>query len=464
MSDILTQEEINALLNAGSGGDDATPEPPAAEAPAANAPAPANAGGASAAASFSQEVLDQLAEVAKISLGATSSVVQVLLNKEISIELEQVRVVGFSDLAAECGGEEYVIAKIAYVEGFDGNSYLMLKKTISALIGDLMMGGSGVDAEFQEMHVSAVGEMLNQMMGKTTTALSEHFKKRVDISPPEVLVVNFNDGPPAMPDFSPNALFLRIGYSLKIGDLAETEMVQLLPSEFAKLMASDLNKPKESPKKAPPPAPPGAGLGGPQQGQMPPQMPGMPPQMPGQPGMGMPGQMPGMGMPGMGMPGQMPGMGMQGMGMQGQMQGMGMQGQMPGMGMQGMGMQGQMPGMGMQGMGMPGMGMPGMMQGSPAEFGMLQMPMGVGLQSNIDLLLDVPLQITVELGRTRMLIKDVLELGIGSVVELNKLAGESVEVFVNNKLIAKGEVVVIDENFAVRITSIINPQDRLQAL
>jgi len=114
----------------------------------------------------------------------------------------------------------------------------------------------------------------------------------------------------------------------------------------------------------------------------------------------------------------------------------------------------------MQGMGMPGMNM----QGNPAEFGMLQMPTGMGLQSNIDLLLDVPLQITVELGRTRMLIKDVLELGIGSVVELNKLAGEAVEVFVNNKLIAKGEVVVIDENFAVRITSIVNPQDRLQAL
>ncbi len=136
-----------------------------------------------------------------------------------------------------------------------------------------------------------------------------------------------------------------------------------------------------------------------------------------------------------------------------------MPGQMPGMGMPGMGM----PGMGMPGQ-MPGMGMPGQFQGSPAEFGMLQMPMGVGLQSNIDLLLDVPLQITVELGRTRLLIKEVLELGIGSVVELNKLAGEAVEVFVNNKLIAKGEVVVIDENFAVRITSIINPQDRLQAL
>ncbi len=440
MSDILTQEEINALLNAGAAGDEPAPPPPAAEPPK---PAPSGSGGASA--NFSQEAIERLSEVAKLSLGATSSVVQILLNKEIQINLEQVRVVSFDELVTEGGGEEFVIAKIAYVEGFDGNSYLMLIKSISSVIGDLMMGGAGIGAEFQEMHLSAVGEMMNQMMGKTTTTLSEIFKKRVDISPPEVLLVNYNDGPPALPDFSTTANFLRIGFSLKIGDVAETEMVQMLPAKFAELMAGELTKPeKEPPKKAKPaPPPPGAGsqpsMGGMQQPQ---QMPGqIPGQMPGMPGM--PGQMPGM--PGMGMPGMgMPGMGMPGMGMPGQMQGM--------------------PGMGMPGMGMPGMGMPGQMQGSPAEFGMLQMPMGVGLQSNIDLLLDVPLQITVELGRTRMLIKDVLELGIGSVVELNKLAGESVEVFVNNKLIAKGEVVVIDENFAVRITSIINPQDRLQAL
>ncbi len=463
MSDILTQEEINALLNAGAAGDEPAP-PPAAEPPK---PAPSGSGGASA--NFSQEAIDRLSEVAKLSLGATSSVVQILLNKEIQINLEQVRVVNFDELVVEGGGEEFVIAKIAYVEGFDGNSYLMLKKSISSIIGDLMMGGAGIGAEFQEMHLSAVGEMMNQMMGKTTTTLSEIFKKRVDISPPEVLLVNYNDGPPAMPDFSTTANFLRIGFSLKIGDVAETEMVQLLPAKFAELMAGELNKPEKEPaKKAKPaPPPPGAGsqpsMGGmQQQQQMPGQIPGQMPGMPGMgmPGMGMPGQM--QGMPGMGMPGQMQGMqgmGMPGMGMPGQMQGM------QGMGMPGMGMPG-MQGMGMpgMGMGMPGMGMPGQMQGSPAEFGMLQMPMGVGLQSNIDLLLDVPLQITVELGRTRMLIKDVLELGIGSVVELNKLAGESVEVFVNNKLIAKGEVVVIDENFAVRITSIINPQDRLQAL
>lgn len=84
--------------------------------------------------------------------------------------------------------------------------------------------------------------------------------------------------------------------------------------------------------------------------------------------------------------------------------------------------------------------------------------------SNISLLLDVPMQMTVELGRTRMLIKDILGLGEGSIIELDKLAGEPVDILVNNKLVAKGEVVVIDENFGVRVTDIISPMDRINNL
>ncbi|MBO8141042.1 MAG: flagellar motor switch protein FliN [Firmicutes bacterium] len=84
--------------------------------------------------------------------------------------------------------------------------------------------------------------------------------------------------------------------------------------------------------------------------------------------------------------------------------------------------------------------------------------------ANIGLILDVPLQVTVELGRRRMLIRDVLELGKGSLIELDKLAGEPVDVFVNGKLIAKGEVVVIDENFGVKVTSIVTPMERVQNL
>jgi flagellar motor switch protein FliN/FliY len=89
---------------------------------------------------------------------------------------------------------------------------------------------------------------------------------------------------------------------------------------------------------------------------------------------------------------------------------------------------------------------------------------GAGGQRDMDFLLDVPLEITVELGRTRMLIKDLLQLGQGSVVELQKIAGEPMEILVNNKLVARGEVVVVNEKFGVRLTDIISPTERIQQL
>jgi flagellar motor switch protein FliN/FliY len=99
-----------------------------------------------------------------------------------------------------------------------------------------------------------------------------------------------------------------------------------------------------------------------------------------------------------------------------------------------------------------------------AKFSSLNFGTPAGATSNIELLLDVPLTLTVELGRTRMLIKEILELTAGSIIELDKIAGESIDVLINNKLVAKGEVVVIDENFGIRITNIISPHERLQSL
>jgi len=85
-------------------------------------------------------------------------------------------------------------------------------------------------------------------------------------------------------------------------------------------------------------------------------------------------------------------------------------------------------------------------------------------QRNLDMLLDIPLSVTVELGRTKQTVEEILDLTQGSIIELDKLAGEPVDVLVNNKLIAKGEVVVIDENFGVRVTDIVSPRDRLMKL
>lgn len=87
-----------------------------------------------------------------------------------------------------------------------------------------------------------------------------------------------------------------------------------------------------------------------------------------------------------------------------------------------------------------------------------------GQVQNLDLILDIPLTVTVELGRSRMLINDLLQLGQGSVIELTKLVGEPLEVLVNHKLVARGEVVVVNEKFGVRLTDIVSPMERVQSL
>lgn len=139
-------------------------------------------------------------------------------------------------------------------------------------------------------------------------------------------------------------------------------------------------------------------------------------------------------------------------------------------------------GMGMQGMGMPNMGMyaqpmggmyPGMANPlggmsppnvQPVQFANLAMQSAVPEAGNIGLIMDVFMEMTVELGRTRKLIKEILGMGEGTIIELDKLAGEPVDILVNHKLIAKGEVVVIDENFGVRVTEIVSPMERMNEM
>jgi flagellar motor switch protein FliN len=100
----------------------------------------------------------------------------------------------------------------------------------------------------------------------------------------------------------------------------------------------------------------------------------------------------------------------------------------------------------------------------PVEFGKFDRTEPSGQTKNLDILMDVKLPVSIELGRTEMTIHDILDLTAGSVVELNKLAGEPVDLLVNNKVIAKGEVVVVDENFGLRVTSLISPEERIKSL
>lgn len=107
---------------------------------------------------------------------------------------------------------------------------------------------------------------------------------------------------------------------------------------------------------------------------------------------------------------------------------------------------------------------PGASTVQPVEFDHFERSQPAGQPQNIEILLDVKLPVAIELGRTEMSIRDILELGAGSVVELTKLAGEPVDLLVNNKIVARGEVVVVDENFGLRVTSLISPEDRLKSL
>ncbi|MBR1396457.1 MAG: flagellar motor switch phosphatase FliY, partial [Selenomonadaceae bacterium] len=316
----------------------------------------------------------------------------------------------------------YLVVEVGYTIGIDGNNVLAIQAQDSAIIADLMMGGDGTnpDPEISEISMSAVGESMNQMMGTVATSLSTMFNKKIDISPPKVSLVDFGSEEKITELAGSSDPIVRISFRMEVDGLIDSEIMQILPVNVAKEMVESLlgggaateeaPKPDTPPPPAPPPppqmaqpaAPPPAAAPPPQQQYAPPpqQQYAPPPQYAAPP---------------------------------------------PGYGYGGPPMQ---PHVATN------------VPVSPAQFTPLSMePVQVN-EANIGLILDVPLQVTVELGRTKKSIKEILELSTGSIVELDKLAGEPVEIQVNGHFLAKGEVVVIDENFGVRITEIASPAER----
>ncbi|MBR2519304.1 MAG: flagellar motor switch phosphatase FliY, partial [Selenomonadaceae bacterium] len=274
------------------------------------------------------------------------------------------------------------------------------------------MGGDGTnpDTELNEIHLSAVGEAMNQMMGAVATSLSTMFNKKIDISPPKVNLVDF--GKEDLAKEKSTEPVVRAAFRMEVDGLIDSEIMQIITVKVAKEMVDALmNGPEEepappppAPKSATPPPPKAAPAPPPQQNYPPPQQNYSQPQQPPQQGYAPPGY-----------------------------------------GYGGSQMQPNVV---------------SNMPVSPAQFTPLSVePVQIN-EANIGLILDVPLQVTVELGRTKKTIKEILDLSTGSIVELDKLAGEPVEIQVNGHFLAKGEVVVIDENFGVRITEIATPAER----
>lgn len=391
MDGMLSQDEINALLNgvdlsADSGADTAT----------------ATAGG-STGEDLSDIEKDAIGEVANISMGTSATTLFSLVNRKVNITTPVVEMCNWQDVLNDYE-RPCVFIQIKYTVGLNGTNILVLKEHDVKVITDLMMGGDGtnVDGELSDLHLSAISEAMNQMMGSSSTSLSSMLGKTIDISPPEASLVDLHSKEPR--ELSPFLVdrFVKISFRMQIDDLVDSTLMQLYPLDFAKsvyetFMAQQMGSiaaAEPTPAPAPAPAAPAP------------------------------------------TPAPAPDMGMQ--------QPMGMP-----MGGMDMSMQQQM-GMPPQGYGMPNVNI------QPAQFQNFAQGQGEMVSAeSIGLIRDVPLEVTVELGRTSKSISDILEFAPGTIIELDKIAGEPIDVLVNGKFVAKGEVVVIEESFGVRIMEII---------
>lgn len=434
---------------------------------------------------------DAIGEVANISMGSSATTLYSLVNRKVNITTPVVTLATWKTLL-DSYEKPCVFIQIKYTQGLDGTNILVLKEHDVKVITDLMMGGDGTntDGELGELHLSAISEAMNQMMGSAATSLSTLLQTVIDISPPESSLFDLTevkDGKEISPFLG--GTFVKIAFRMQIDDLVDSTIMQLYPIDFAKKlvetfintqMSSLDGTAEEQPTQVKDSASeqnmqgsaamagttdhmtqPGMDSMG-QQGSM--NMNGMN-QMGMNPmgnmGMNQMGSTP-MGMNGMNQMGGMNmsqmGMNQMGMNQMGNMNGMNPMGNTP-MGMNGMNQMGNMNGMGMMNqMGM--MGMPGQnvqnVNVQPAQFQSFSNDnTGMTGQENIGLIKDVPLEVTVELGRTTKSISDILDFSPGTIIELDRIAGEPIDVLVNGKFVAKGEVVVIEESFGVRITEII---------
>lgn len=368
---------------------------------------------------------DALGEIGNITFGSAATALSTLLGKKVDITTPKVSIIKRSEFEEEFP-KPHVAVHVTYVDGFEGINSLVIKTRDAQVIADLMLGGEGnpVEEELNEIHISAVQEAMNQMMGSSATSMSTIFNRFVNISPPGIDILNMAKGE-GVNNLPPDETLIKISFRLIIGDLIDSTIMQLLPVHFSKDMVHMLINGTEEPQPAKQEAAPA--VEAPVSTQEPAQAPANP------------------------VNGNDMGQGYDyGQGYSQPMQGQG--GPIP---------QSMPYGQPQQYGGMPNRNV----NVQPVQFANLQSaPYTQVDENNLNLLMDIPLKVTVELGRTQKQIKDILEMSQGSIIELDKLAGEPVDILVNHKLIAKGEVVVIDENFGVRVTDIVSQWDRIQKL
>lgn len=356
MNDILSQEEIDALFKSYS----------------------------SSSKKLSKEEIDVLGEIGNISFGTSATALYAILRHKVTITTPKVEILDWEQLRARYP-IPYVGVLIKYTEGLNGSNLLVLKEDDVKIITDLMMGGDGKNlvSELGELHLSAIGEVMNQMIGAASTSLSTILNKKINISPPKAFIVDFTTSLP-QDLYLPNEDIVVIGFKMEVEGVLNSEIMQIMPIDFAKnLVQNLLNSLNTSSDELDN----NSTLA---QGKI-----------------------------------------NQDIEYEEQKRTIDKEKREA-----------------------------NVFRVQFEQFKEPDEPIKI-TDKNIGIIMDVELEVSVELGRTKRLIKDILEFGPGSIIELDKLAGEPVDILVNGKHIAKGEVVVIDENFGVRITEIVQPLKRV---
>lgn len=357
-SDQLSQEEIDRLLN-GNAEPEATKDQPLH--------------------TLTQQQADIIGEVGNISMSQAATALSKNLNHQVLITTPRVTCTDFETIIAESATPK-VVTTVEFKAGLTGTNMLMMDTNDAAIIADLMMGGSGKvqNTELTELELSAVKEVMNQMIGSASTAMATMLGKMIDIHPPQVAVWSERqdaDNAPILKDET----ICKIAFNLDVEGILHSEIMQIFSLDtVSSIEASMLSDQSEVVTgRAPEPAETTAGKTAASETAAAPE-----PQVAVQ---------------------------------------------------------------------------------KPA-FQELSNNDAAKANKNLDLIMDVPLDFSVVLGESKKTIKDILSLGTGSVVELDKMTDEPLEIYVNGKLIAEGEVVVINESFGIRITNILSQEQRIRNL
>ncbi len=387
----LSQEEIDALLNGDGGSSENEP---------VNEPAE----------ELSDLEKDLLGEVGNISMGTAATALSAVVGKPVNITTPTITLSTLNELKKSFKTPNIVL-DVQFVSGIVGGNLFIINIEDSAVIANLMMGGDGVvepPSELSELEISAVQEAMNQMIGSAATSMATMFSREVNISPPISSVCDENSEEIST-DISADEEIVNVSFRMTIGDLVDSNIVQILPIATAKkivsiMMGTEENAPALESSKA--------------QNEV--KVVAEPKEI-----------------------------SMNNEDVASETVSKDTYRNENNYSVQGQGIVGnyEEP-----------------VNVKQASFGQLEEIRGAEMPKNIDLILDVPLELSVELGRTKKNIRDILALTRGSLIELNKLAEEPVDIFINGKRIAHGEVVVVDENFGVKITEIASGEDRVKSL